>query len=95
LGVRARVFGARFGYQDSRGRQPLDPRDGVPYTLDFRRPRKASASTRALLSLIEPLTAAVLAALVLGSRLSATGTAGAVMLLGGVVRAGRTDVGTG
>ena len=58
----------------------------VAYTLYFRGLRKASASTGALLSLIEPLTAAVLAALVLGNRLSATGIAGAVMLLAAVAR---------
>jgi DME family drug/metabolite transporter len=56
------------------------------YTLYFRGLRQASASTAALLSLIEPLTAAVLAALVLGNRLSATGIAGAVLLLAAVVR---------
>jgi DME family drug/metabolite transporter len=58
----------------------------VAYTLYFRGLRKASASTAALLTLIEPLTAAVLAALVLGNRLSATGIAGAVMLLAAVAR---------
>ena len=58
----------------------------VAYTLYFRGLRKASASTGALLSLIEPLTAAVLAALVLGNRLSATGIAGAAILLAAVVR---------
>jgi DME family drug/metabolite transporter len=63
----------------------------VAYTLYFRGLRKASASTAALLSLIEPLTAAVLAALVLGNRLSATGIAGAVMLLAAVVRTVRAD----
>lgn len=62
----------------------------VAYTLYFRGLRKASASTAALLSLIEPLTAAVLAALVLGNRLSAAGIAGAVMLLAAVVRTVRT-----
>jgi DME family drug/metabolite transporter len=62
----------------------------VAYTLYFRGLRTASASTAALLSLIEPLTAAVLAALVLGNRLSATGIAGAVMLLAAVVRTVRT-----
>jgi len=56
------------------------------YTLYFRGLRKASASTAALLTLIEPLAAAVLAALVLGDRLSAAGTAGAVMLLAAVIR---------
>ena len=58
----------------------------VAYTLYFRGLRKASASTAALLSLIEPLAAAVLAALVLGDRLSTTGIAGAVMLLAAVAR---------
>lgn len=58
----------------------------VAYTLYFRGLRKASATTAALLTLIEPLAAAMLAALVLGDRLSATGIAGAVMLLAAVVR---------
>jgi drug/metabolite transporter, DME family len=62
----------------------------VAYTLYFRGLRRASASTAALLSLIEPLTAAVLAALVLGNRLSASGIAGAIMLLAAVVRTVRT-----
>jgi DME family drug/metabolite transporter len=53
--------------------------------------RTASASTAALLSLIEALTAALLAALVLGDRLSATGIVGAVMLLAAVVRTVRTE----
>jgi drug/metabolite transporter (DMT)-like permease len=44
-----------------------------------------------LLSLVEPLAAAVLAALVLGDRLSATGMAGAVTLLAAVVRTVRAD----
>jgi DME family drug/metabolite transporter len=56
------------------------------YTLYFRGLRTASASTAALLTLIEPLTAAVLAALVLGERLSAAGIAGAVLLLAAVTR---------
>jgi DME family drug/metabolite transporter len=63
----------------------------MAYTLYFRALRKASATTAALLTLIEPLTAAVLAALVLGDRLSATGIAGAVMLLSAVVRTVRAD----
>jgi drug/metabolite transporter, DME family len=58
----------------------------VAYTLYFRGLRTASAGTAALLSLIEPLAAAVLAAVVLGDRLSATGIAGAVMLLAAVIR---------
>jgi DME family drug/metabolite transporter len=58
----------------------------VAYTLYFRGLRNASASTAALLTLLEPLTAAVLAALILGNRLSATAIAGAAMLLAAVVR---------
>ena len=61
------------------------------YTLYFRGLRKAPASTAALLSLIEPLAAAVLAALVLGDRLSPAGIAGAVILLAAVVRTVRAD----
>ena len=56
------------------------------YTLYFRGLREAPASTAALLTLIEPLAAAVLAALVLGDRLSVTGIAGAVLLLAAVAR---------
>jgi drug/metabolite transporter, DME family len=59
---------------------------GLAYTLYFRGLRKAPATTAALLTLIEPLAAAVLAALVLGERLSATGIVGAVMLLAAVAR---------
>ena len=60
------------------------------YTLYFRGLRKAPASTAALLTLVEPLTAAVLAALVLGDRLSLPGIAGAVLLLAAVIRTSRT-----
>jgi drug/metabolite transporter, DME family len=64
----------------------------VAYTLYFRGLRAAAASTAALLTLLEPLTAAVLAALILGERLSATGIAGAAILavaVVGTVRANR------
>jgi DME family drug/metabolite transporter len=57
----------------------------VAYTLYFRGLRHAAASTAALLALLEPLTGTVLAALVLGQRLSATGIAGAATLLAAVV----------
>ena len=57
----------------------------VAYTLYFRGLRQASASTAALLTLLEPLTGAILAAFVLGQRLSATGIAGAAILLAAVV----------
>jgi drug/metabolite transporter, DME family len=63
------------------------------YLLYFRGLRTAPASTAALLSLIEPLAAAVLAALVLGDRLSVTGLAGAALLLAAVVRTVRADHG--
>jgi drug/metabolite transporter, DME family len=64
----------------------------VAYTLYFRGLRTAAASTAALLTLLEPLTAAVLAALILGERLSVTGIAGAAILavaVIGTVRANR------
>jgi DME family drug/metabolite transporter len=63
------------------------------YLLYFRGLRSAPASTAALLSLIEPLAAAALAALVLGDRLSVTGLAGAALLLAAVVRTVRAEPG--
>ena len=57
----------------------------VAYPLYFRGLRFAAASTGALLTLLEPLTAAVLAALVLGDRLGVTGIAGATLLAAAVV----------
>jgi drug/metabolite transporter, DME family len=57
----------------------------VAYSLYFRGLRRASAGTAALLALLEPLTGAILAALILGDRLSATGMAGAAMLAAAVV----------
>jgi len=47
--------------------------------------RRVSAATAGTLSLVEPLVAAALAVLVLGERPSAPVTAGAVLLLGGLV----------
>jgi DME family drug/metabolite transporter len=58
----------------------------VAYTLYFRGLRGAPPGTAALLALLEPLTATVLAALLLGDRLSAAGVAGAVLLLAAVVQ---------
>ncbi len=52
----------------------------VAYTLYFRGLRTAPAGTAALLSLLEPLTGTVLAALILGDRLGTSGMAGAVIL---------------
>jgi DME family drug/metabolite transporter len=57
----------------------------IAYTLYFRGLRTAAASTAALLALLEPLTAAILAAVVLGQRLSATGMAGAAILMAAVI----------
>lgn len=56
------------------------------YTLYFRGLRSAPAGTAALLALLEPLTATLLAALLLGDRLSLPGIAGAALLLAAVVR---------
>lgn len=57
----------------------------VAYTLYLRGLRTAAASTAALLVLLEPLTGAILAALVLGDRLGATGMAGAAILGAAVI----------
>jgi DME family drug/metabolite transporter len=57
----------------------------VAYTLYFRGLRSAAASTAALLTLLEPLTGAILAALVLAERLSATGIAGAAIIATAVI----------
>ena len=57
----------------------------VAYTVYFRGLRKAEASTAALLTLLEPLTGAILAAFILGQRLSATGIAGAATLVAAVL----------
>ena len=61
------------------------------YTLYFRGLRDASPSTAALLTLIEPLAAAALAALVLGDRLGVTGIGGAALLLAAVARTVRAE----
>jgi drug/metabolite transporter, DME family len=52
----------------------------LAYTLYYRGLRSASPTTAALLTLLEPLTAALLGAAVLGDRLSAAGIAGAILL---------------
>jgi DME family drug/metabolite transporter len=61
----------------------------LAYTLYFRGLRGASASTGALLSLLEPLTATVLSVALLGNRLSPTGIAGAVLLAAAVISTAR------
>ena len=57
----------------------------VAYTLYFRGLRTAAASTAARLALLEPLTGAILAATLLGERLSATGIAGAAIIGAAVI----------
>ncbi len=57
----------------------------VAYTLYFRGLRSAAARTAALRTLLEPLTGAVLAALLLGERLSAAGIAGAAVIAAAVI----------
>jgi DME family drug/metabolite transporter len=62
----------------------------VAYTLYFRGLRTVAASTAARLALLEPLTGAILAALILGDRLGATGIAGAAILATAVILTVRT-----
>ncbi len=59
----------------------------VAYTLYFRGLRSAAASTAALLALLEPLTGTILAAVLLGERLSPTGIAGAAIIAAAVILA--------
>jgi len=66
----------------------------VAYTLYFRGLRSAAASTAALLTLLEPLTGAILAALLLGERLSATGIAGAAVIATAVILTVRANRGS-
>ena len=63
----------------------------VAYTLFFRGLRSAAAGTAALLALLEPLTGAILAALLLGERLSAAGMAGAALIGTAVALTVRAD----
>jgi DME family drug/metabolite transporter len=66
----------------------------VAYTLYFRGLRSAAASTAALLTLLEPLTGTMLAALLLGERLSATGIAGAAVIATAVILTVRANRGS-
>ena len=61
----------------------------VAYTLYFHGLRAAGAGTGAVLVLLEPLTGAVLAALVLGDRLGVAGTVGGAMLAAAVALAAK------
>jgi DME family drug/metabolite transporter len=65
----------------------------VAYTLYFRGLRTAAASTAARLALLEPLTGAILAALLLGERLSPTGIAGAAIIGAAVILTVQADRG--
>ncbi|WP_219418247.1 DMT family transporter [Pseudonocardia nigra] len=62
----------------------------LAYTCYFRGLRSASAGVGTVMALLEPLTAAVLAAVLLGDRLGLAGIAGAVLLGVAVVLAGRS-----
>jgi drug/metabolite transporter, DME family len=55
--------------------------------------RTAAASTAARLALLEPLTGAILAALLLGERLSATGIVGAAIIGAAVILTVQADRG--
>ncbi|MFI9631923.1 EamA family transporter [Nocardia sp. NPDC051929] len=59
----------------------------VAYTLYFRGLAAAGPGIAAVLALLEPLTGAVLAAVVLGERLTASGLAGAALLIAAVLLA--------
>jgi len=61
----------------------------LAYLLYFRGLRGAPASTGALLSLLEPLTATVLSVAFLGNRLGPAGIAGAVLLAAAVISGAR------
>jgi len=63
----------------------------VAYTCYFRGLRTAPAALGALMALLEPLTAAVLAAVLLGDRLGGVGIAGALLLGGAVVQPHRSS----
>ncbi len=94
----ALAFGGGVGFRPGLASAGLLAALGVgptaaAYTLYFRGLRNASASTAALLTLIEPLAAAALAAAVLGERLGVTGIAGAALLLAAVVRTVRAEPG--
>jgi drug/metabolite transporter, DME family len=80
-GVSFRPDAAAIGLLIALGTGPT----AVAYTLYFRGLRTAAASTGALLALLEPLTGAILAALILGDHLGATGIAGGAILAASVI----------
>ena len=65
----------------------------MAYTLYFRGLQTTAASTAARLALLEPLTGAILAALLLGERLSATGIVGAAIIGAAVILTVQADRG--
>ncbi len=65
----------------------------VAYTLYFRGLRSAAASTAVLMSLLEPLAGTILAAVLLGERLSVTGIAGAALIAAAVILTMRANRG--
>src|SRR2546429_1743466 len=67
----------------------------VAYTLYFRGLRTVAASTAARLALLEPLTGAILAALLVCERLSATGIVGAATIGAAVILTVQADRGGG
>ncbi len=84
-GLAFRPTGAALGWLAALAAGPT----ALAYTLYFRGLRGASASTGALLSLLEPLTATVLSVAFLGNRLSPTAIAGAVLLAAAVISTAR------
>jgi len=81
-GFAFRPSGTAFGLLAALGAGPT----AIAYTLYFRGLRTTSASTGALLSLLEPLTATAGGVAILGNRLSPAGIAGAAILAVVVVR---------
>jgi DME family drug/metabolite transporter len=67
----------------------------VAYTLYFRGLRTVAAGTAAVMALLEPLTGAVLAALLLHDRLGPAGIAGAALLGAAVLLAAKRPDGSG
>ena len=90
-GIAFRPGAAAIGLLVALGTGPT----AVAYTLFFRGLRTTAASTAARLALLEPLTGAILAALLLGERLSATGIAGAAIIGAAVILTVQADRGGG
>lgn len=65
---------------------------GIAYLLFYAGLRTAPGSSAVIATLLEPLTAAVLAAAVLGERLGPVGVVGGVLILGAVAGLGRKPV---